>query len=107
MSRDRISVNTSDLAEYVGRNGTLSDDIGGAGQQHLAGHLSISGTMFGDLGHESGLHNTVHEHLNRMHDHVHRLSGSVRDLGHAVDGAKGDYHADEEHHAHTYRRIMD
>jgi hypothetical protein len=97
----------SDLGEYVGRNGQLSDDIGGATERHLAGHLAISSTMFGDLGEESGLHGAVSDHLNQMHGHVHRLAGSVRDLGQAVDGAKGDYQADEEYHANTYRKIMD
>ena len=107
MSHDRISVRTADLTEYVSRNGTLSDDISGATRQHLAQHQTISGTMFGDLGHETGLHNTVHDHLTRMQHHVHRLAGSVRDLGHAVHGAKGDYEANEDLHANTYRRIMD
>jgi hypothetical protein len=107
VSNDRISVHTSDLAAYVGRNGSLSDDVSGASEQHLGGHLSISGTMFGDLGHESGLHTTVGDHLNRMHGHVHRLAGSVRDLGHAVDGAKGDYEANEDLHANVYRTITD
>ncbi len=106
MSNDRISVHTADLAEYVGRNGTLSDDVKGATEQHLGGHLSLSGTMFGDLGHESGLHATLGEHINRMHGHVHKLAGSVRDLGHAVDGARGDYEANEDLHATNYRKIM-
>ena len=107
MGRDRFSVNPADLADYVSRNGTLSEDIGGAGEQHLAGHLSLSGTMFGDLGHESGLHDAVGDHITRMHDHVHRLAGSVRDLGHAVHGAKGDYEANEDLYADSYRRIRD
>ena len=106
MTHDRISADMSDLADYVGRNGRLSDDIGSAGQQHLGDHLALPATLFGDLGHESGLHHAVGEHITRMHDHVHRLAGSVRSLGHAVDGAKGDYEADEEHRAHTYRRII-
>lgn len=107
MSHDRISVRMSDLTEYVGRNGSLSDDIGGAGSRHLDGHRAIPDTVFGDLGQESGLHGTVHDHINRMHTHVNRLAGSVRDLGHAVDGAKGDYQADEDYHANTYRGLMD
>jgi len=107
MSRDRISVDTADLTDYVHRNGRLSDDISGATERHLGGHLTISPTMFGDLGHESGLHNTVGDHLTRMHGHVHRLAGSVRDLGQAVDGAKGDYQADEQYHADSYRKILD
>lgn len=107
MSRDRFSVRSSDLHEYVTRNGTLSDGIGGAGRLHLAGHQSISATMFGDLGHESGLHGTLQDHLARMHDHVHGLAGSVRDLGHAVDGARADYEANEDLHAGTYRGLMD
>lgn len=107
MSRDRFSVRASDLSEYVSRNGTLSDDIGGAGAKHLAGHQSISATLFGDLGHESGLHGTVQDHLTRMHGHVHRLAGSVRDLGHAVDGARGDYLANEDLHADSYRGLTD
>ena len=107
MGRDRISVDTADLTDYVGRNGRLSDDIGGAGERHLAGHLTPSSAMFGDLGDESGLHGAVGDHINRMHGHVHRLARSVRDLGQAVDGAKGDYQADEEYHANTYRKIMD
>jgi hypothetical protein len=106
VSNDRISVHTSDLAEYVGRNSRLSDDVGGATEQHLGGHLSISGNMFGDLGHESGLHNTVGDHINRMHGHVHKLAGSVRDLGHAVHGAKGDYEANEDLYASNYGKIM-
>jgi hypothetical protein len=105
MSQKGFSARTSDLSEYVARNGTLSDDLGGAGREHLAGHQSISATMFGDLGHESGLHGTLQGHLTRMHDHVHRLAGSVRDLGHAVDGARADYEANEELHADSYRRI--
>lgn len=107
MSRDRISVHMSDLTEYVGRNGSLSDDITGAGSHHLDAHRAIPDTVFGDLGQESGLHGTVHDHINRMHTHVNLLAGSVRDLGHAVDGAKGDYLADEDYHANTYRRLMD
>ena len=107
MSNDRISVNMSDLSDYVGRNGTLSDDVGGAGEAHLVGHLSISATMFGDLGHESGLHGTVSDHLGRMHGHVHRLAGDVRSLGRAVHGARGDYEANEDLSAHNYRKIID
>jgi hypothetical protein len=107
VSNDRISVNMSDLSDYVGRNGTLSDDVSGAGEAHLAGQLSISGTIFGDLGHETGLHATVRDHIGRMHGHVHRLAGDVRSLGHAVHGARGDYEANEDLHEHTYRKIMD
>ena len=107
MSHDRISVNTADLADYVSRNGTLSDDITGARDRRLAGHLSLSGTMFGDLGQESGLHDAVGDHITRMHDHVHRLAGSVRDLGHAVHGAKGDYEANEDLYADNFRRVRD
>jgi hypothetical protein len=107
LSRDRISADTADLSDYVSRNGTLSDDIGGASDKHLSGHLSLSGTMFGDLGHESGLHGAVGDHITRMHGHVRRLAGSVRDLGHAVHGAKGDYEADEDLHADAFRRVRD
>ena len=107
VSNDRISVSTSDLSDYVGRNGTLSDEVGGAGEAHLAGHLSISATVFGDLGHESGLQATVRDHIGRMHGHVHRLAGDVRSLGHAVHGAKGDYEANEDLYATNYRKIMD
>jgi hypothetical protein len=38
---------------------------------------------------------------------VHRLAGSVRDLGHAVDGARGDYLANEDLHADSYRGLTD
>jgi hypothetical protein len=104
---DRISVNTSDLAEYVGRNRSLSDDIGGAGDAHLSQHLSLSGTLFGDLGHETGLHNTVGQHISRMHGHVRKLAGGVRDLGDAVHTAKGDYEANADLYAGNFRKIMD
>jgi hypothetical protein len=106
MSRDQISVHMSDLTEYVHRNGILSEDISGAASHHLAGHVAIPDTVFGDLGQESGLHGAVHDHIGRMHDHVHRVAGSVRDLGAAVHGAQGDYVANEDHHADTYRRIL-
>jgi hypothetical protein len=106
VSNDRISINTSDLADYVSRNGRLSDDVGSATERHLAGHLSLSGNLFGDLGHESGLHSTVGDHISRMHGHVHKLAGSVRHLGHAVDGAKGDYAANEDMYAERYRNVM-
>jgi hypothetical protein len=107
MANDRISVELSDLTDYVGRNRSLSDDIGGAGNAHLDQHLSLSGTLFGDLGHETGLHNAVGEHIGRMHGHVHKLSGSVRDLGQAVHTARGDYEFNEEQHVQTYRKILD
>jgi hypothetical protein len=107
MANDRISVNMSDLADYVGRNRTLSDDIGSAGDRHLSQHLSLSGTMFGDLGQESGLRDAVGQHIGRMHGHVQKLAGGVRDLGHAVHGAKGDYEANDELFANNYRKIID
>lgn len=85
-----ISVDTADLARYRERAGALSDEIVGAAKNHLAGNLSLPGDLFGDLGHESGLHASLGDHLERMHQHVHSVAGGVHDLGHAVHTAKAE-----------------
>ena len=104
MAHEKISLHTEDLAEYATRNGQVSDDIAGAANTHL-GNLSVSPTMFGDLGDETGMHGTLTGHLSDMHGHVHTIAGNVRTLGHAVHGAKGDYEANDDLTADWYRRI--
>jgi hypothetical protein len=104
VAHEKISLHTDDLAEYATRNGQVSDDISTAANTHLA-NTSISPTMFGDLGDETGMHNTLSGHMNDMHGHVHTIAGNVRTLGHAVHGAKGDYEYNDELTADWYRRI--
>lgn len=103
---DGISVDTADLARYHSRAGGLSDEIVGAAKNHLAGNLSLPGNLFGDLGHESGLQNSLTDHLDRMHTHVHSLAGGVHDLGQSVHTAKGDYESDEQLFGDQFRRIL-
>lgn len=103
---DGISVDTADLARYHSRASTLSGDIVGAAKSHLAGNLSLPGNLFGDLGHESGLHASLTDHLDRMHTHVHSVAGSVHDLGQSVHTAKGDYEEDEQLFGDQFRRIL-
>jgi hypothetical protein len=106
MASDGISVNTDNLARYHSRAGALSDEIVGAAKNHLAGNLSLPGTLFGDLGQESGLQSSLGDHLERMHTHMHSLAGGVHDLGRAVRAAKGDYEADEQLFGEQFRRIL-
>ena len=54
MSGEEISVDTGHLTEYATRNSTLAGDLTGAADKHLGG-LSVSPTMFGDLGDETGI----------------------------------------------------
>jgi hypothetical protein len=101
----RISIHTSDLANYVARNANFADDIGSAAAAHLSGHLSLSPTMFGDLGQETGAHARLGGQLNQLHDHLHSTSGSLRDLGHSVHSAQSDYTANEESFAARLTRL--
>ncbi|TNC28189.1 hypothetical protein FG385_07135 [Amycolatopsis alkalitolerans] len=78
----------------------------GAAKTHLAGNLSLPGNLFGDLGRESGLHDSLADHLDRMHTHVHSVAGSVHDLGQSVATAKNDYEYDEHEFGETFRRIL-
>ncbi|MTD56624.1 hypothetical protein [Amycolatopsis pithecellobii] len=103
---DGISVDGADLARYHSHAGTLSGDIVGAAKKHLAGNLSLPGNLFGDLGHESGLQDSLTDHLDRMHTHVHSVAGGVHDLGQSVHTAKGDYEHDEQVFGDTFRRIL-
>lgn len=104
MAHEKISLHTDDLAQYAARNGQVSTDISDAANAHL-GSASVSPTMFGDLGHETGLHDTLSGHLSAMHGHVHKIAGHMRDLGDAVRDTKGDYEADDAQFAGWYRRI--
>src|SRR5947199_10007773 len=106
MANDRISVDTADLARYRAHAGSLSDEIVGAAKKHLAGNLSLPANLFGDLGRESGLRNSLSDHLDRMHQHLHSVAGGVHDLGQAVHTAKGDYEADEQEFGDHFRRIL-
>jgi hypothetical protein len=106
MAGQGISVETEDLVRYSSHNDTLSADIGGAAKAHLAKHLSLPGNLFGDLGHETGLHATVSEHLDTMNGHVYSLAGAVGDLGRSVNTARSDYEADEQSHSERIRRIL-
>ncbi|WP_236796984.1 hypothetical protein [Amycolatopsis sp. GM8] len=101
-----FSVDTADLARYHSQAGALSGEIVGAAKTHLSGNLSLPGNLFGDLGHESGLQNSLTDHLDRMHTHVHSVAGSVHDLGQSVHTAKGDYEFDEQEFGDTFRRIL-
>lgn len=103
---DGFSVDTADLARYHAQAGALSGDIVGAAKNHLAGALSLPGNLFGDLGHESGLHATLTDHLDRMHTHAHAVAGSVQDLGDSVHTAKNDYEYDEQLYGDAFRRIL-
>lgn len=104
MAQQKISVHTDDLADYTARNGQVASDISDAANTHLS-NTSVSPTMFGDLGHETGMHDTLSNHLSDMHSHVHTIAGNVRDLGTAVHGAKGDYQANDELFAGWYQGI--
>ena len=100
-----MSLHTSDLADYTGKNARLAGDVRGAANDHL-GNVSLPADLFGDLGHETPLHATVAHHLGQMHKHTHSVAGSVHDLGHAVHGAKNDYEADQDLHAGGFKRLL-
>jgi len=104
VGHEKFSLHTDELGDYASRNSQVSSDITSAANTHLGG-LSVSPTMFGDLGHETGMHQTLSGHVSDLHGHVHKIAGHVRNLGEAVLGAQGDYLANEETVAESYRRI--
>lgn len=102
---NHIDVHLPALEAYADKNRRLADDVRGVALGKLAGLRSLPADMFGDLGHESGLHGHLGSQIGDLHDHVHSTADAIHHLGGSVRDAYTDYVLNDQDQQHIFNRL--